>query len=128
MRCVTRAERMRQSCRAVSACCAISCTTHSMNTRSLALTCRLGDQTIGQQAHAQARLACENLNAILAAAGSAFADVVDVTVFMIDPVRNQGHCAGARGLSYLRAASTNAARSRLKRSASSRNGAWPEFA
>ena len=31
-------------------------------------------------------------------------------------------------LRYLRAASTNAARSWLKRCASSRNGAWPEFA
>ena len=36
---------------------------------------------------AQVRRAFENLNAILAAAGSSFADVVDVTVFMIDPER-----------------------------------------
>jgi len=34
---------------------------------------------------AQVRLAFENLNAILAAAGSSFEDVVDVTVFMVDP-------------------------------------------
>lgn len=34
---------------------------------------------------AQVRLAFENLNAILAAAGASFADVVDVTVFMVDP-------------------------------------------
>lgn len=34
---------------------------------------------------AQVRLAFENLNAILVAAGSSFDDVVDVTVFMVDP-------------------------------------------
>lgn len=34
---------------------------------------------------AQVRLAFENLNAILKAAGSSFDDVVDVTVFMVDP-------------------------------------------
>lgn len=34
---------------------------------------------------AQVRLAFENLNAILAAAGCTFDDVVDVTVFMVDP-------------------------------------------
>lgn len=33
----------------------------------------------------QVRLALANLNAILAAAGGSFADVVDVTVFVIDP-------------------------------------------
>lgn len=33
----------------------------------------------------QVRLAFQNLNAILAAAGCSFDDVVDVTVFMIDP-------------------------------------------
>ncbi len=33
----------------------------------------------------QVRQAFENLNAVLAAAGSRFADVVDVTVFMVDP-------------------------------------------
>lgn len=34
---------------------------------------------------AQVRLAFKNLNAVLAAANCTFADVVDVTVFMIDP-------------------------------------------
>lgn len=34
---------------------------------------------------AQVRLACANLNAVLSAAGCTFDDVVDVTVFMIDP-------------------------------------------
>jgi enamine deaminase RidA (YjgF/YER057c/UK114 family) len=34
---------------------------------------------------AQVRRAFENLNAILAAAGSTFDDAVDVTVFMVDP-------------------------------------------
>ncbi|MFD4840041.1 RidA family protein [Achromobacter sp. NPDC058515] len=34
---------------------------------------------------AQVRLAFENLNAILAAAGCTFEDVVDATVFMVDP-------------------------------------------
>lgn len=34
---------------------------------------------------AQVRLACANLKAILSAAGSSFDDVVDVTVFMINP-------------------------------------------
>mgnify|MGYP001627137875 CR=1 FL=1 len=34
---------------------------------------------------AQVRQAFENLDAILATAGSAFADVVDVTIFMVDP-------------------------------------------
>lgn len=34
---------------------------------------------------AQVRLAFENLNAVLAAAGCTFADVIDVTVFMVDP-------------------------------------------
>ena len=33
----------------------------------------------------QVRLAFENLNGILAAAGCSFSDVVDVTVFMVDP-------------------------------------------
>lgn len=33
----------------------------------------------------QARLAFENLNAVLKAAGCSFDDVVDVTVFMVDP-------------------------------------------
>jgi enamine deaminase RidA (YjgF/YER057c/UK114 family) len=34
---------------------------------------------------AQVRLAFENLNAVLAAAGCSFDDVIDVTVFMVDP-------------------------------------------
>ncbi len=34
---------------------------------------------------AQARLAFENLNAILAAADCSFADVIDVSVFLVDP-------------------------------------------
>ena len=33
----------------------------------------------------QVRLAFRNLNAILAAAGSSFDDVVDTTIFMVDP-------------------------------------------
>ncbi|WP_109511524.1 RidA family protein [Pseudomonas ovata] len=37
------------------------------------------------QLQAQVSRAFENLNAILAAAGGSFADVVDVTVFMVDP-------------------------------------------
>ncbi|PBJ82090.1 hypothetical protein CMZ84_13150 [Lysobacteraceae bacterium NML93-0399] len=35
----------------------------------------------------QVRRAFENLNAVLAAAGCSFDDVVDVTVFMIDPAQ-----------------------------------------
>jgi enamine deaminase RidA (YjgF/YER057c/UK114 family) len=34
---------------------------------------------------AQVRRAFDNLNAVLAAAGCSFADVVDVTVFIVDP-------------------------------------------
>lgn len=34
---------------------------------------------------AQVRLAFQNLNAVLRAAGGTFADVVDVTVFIVDP-------------------------------------------
>jgi enamine deaminase RidA (YjgF/YER057c/UK114 family) len=37
---------------------------------------------------AQARLAFDNLNAILKAAGCSFDDVVDVTVFIVDPESN----------------------------------------
>lgn len=37
---------------------------------------------------AQVRLAFDNLNAILASAGCRFADVVDVTVFIVDPERH----------------------------------------
>lgn len=35
---------------------------------------------------AQVRLAIENLNAVLSAAGCTFEDVIDVTVFIVDPV------------------------------------------
>lgn len=34
---------------------------------------------------AQVQLAYDNLSAVLAAAGASFADVVDVTLFMVDP-------------------------------------------
>lgn len=37
---------------------------------------------------AQVRLAFENLNAILASAGSTFDDVIDVTVFIVNPELN----------------------------------------
>jgi enamine deaminase RidA (YjgF/YER057c/UK114 family) len=37
---------------------------------------------------AQVQLAYDNLNAILAAAGCSFADVVDVTLFIVDPQAN----------------------------------------
>ena len=37
---------------------------------------------------AQVRLAFENLNAVLSAAGCTFDDVVDVTVFIVDPETN----------------------------------------
>ena len=37
---------------------------------------------------AQVRRAFENLNAVLAAAGCRFDDVVDVTVFIVDPAAN----------------------------------------
>jgi enamine deaminase RidA (YjgF/YER057c/UK114 family) len=36
----------------------------------------------------QVRLAFENLNAVLSAAGCTFKDVVDVTVFIVDPPKN----------------------------------------
>lgn len=36
----------------------------------------------------QVRLAFKNLNAILAAAGCSFSDVIDVTVFMVNPDAN----------------------------------------
>ncbi len=45
----------------------------------------LEDGSLQHGLKAQVRLAFENLNAILAAAGCSFEDVVDVTVFMIDP-------------------------------------------
>jgi enamine deaminase RidA (YjgF/YER057c/UK114 family) len=37
---------------------------------------------------AQVRLAFENLNAVLAAAGCTFDDVIDVTMFVVDPQTN----------------------------------------
>jgi enamine deaminase RidA (YjgF/YER057c/UK114 family) len=37
---------------------------------------------------AQVRLAFKNLNAVLEAAGCTFDDVVDVTIFIVDPDRN----------------------------------------
>ncbi|EER59721.1 Endoribonuclease L-PSP [Acidovorax delafieldii 2AN] len=37
---------------------------------------------------AQVRRAFDNLNAVLAAAGCTFADVVDATVFVVDPASN----------------------------------------
>lgn len=36
----------------------------------------------------QARLAFDNLNAVLAAAGCSFDDVIDVTMFVVDPEAN----------------------------------------
>lgn len=39
---------------------------------------------------AQARLAFQNLNAVLDAAGCTFGDVVDVTMFVVDPEANLG--------------------------------------
>lgn len=45
----------------------------------------LDDGSPQQGLKAQVRQAFENLNAILAEAGCSFDDVVDVTVFMVDP-------------------------------------------
>jgi len=45
----------------------------------------LPDGSPEPELQAQVRLAFANLNAILAAAGCTFADVVDVTVFIVDP-------------------------------------------
>src|SRR3546814_927084 len=45
----------------------------------------LADGSPAQGLEQQVRQAFENLNAILAAAGCSFDDVVDVTVFMVDP-------------------------------------------
>jgi enamine deaminase RidA (YjgF/YER057c/UK114 family) len=39
---------------------------------------------------AQVRLAFENLNAVLAAAGCTFDDVIDATAFIVDPEKNAG--------------------------------------
>jgi enamine deaminase RidA (YjgF/YER057c/UK114 family) len=49
---------------------------------------QVGSREDGSPEHdlrAQVRLAFTNLNAILAAAGCTFDDVIDVTVFMVDP-------------------------------------------
>lgn len=43
------------------------------------------DGTPEPELQAQVRRAFENLNAVLSAAGCTFDDVVDVTVFMVDP-------------------------------------------
>lgn len=40
------------------------------------------------QLEAQVRRAFDNLNAVLAAAGCSFDNVIDVTVFLVDPERN----------------------------------------
>ncbi|MHA4869695.1 RidA family protein [Duganella sp. PWIR1] len=45
----------------------------------------LPDGSPEPELEAQVRLAFQNLNAILAAAGSSFDDVIDVTVFIVDP-------------------------------------------
>jgi enamine deaminase RidA (YjgF/YER057c/UK114 family) len=44
----------------------------------------------------QVRLAFRNLNAILAEAGLSFDDVIDVTVFMVDPHTHFERSSGAR--------------------------------
>lgn len=46
------------------------------------------DGTPEPDLHAQVRLAFDNLSAVLGAAGCSFADVVDVTVFVVDPEKN----------------------------------------
>lgn len=46
------------------------------------------DGTAEPDLQAQVRLAFDNLNAVLEAAGCSFADVVDVTVFVVDPEKN----------------------------------------
>jgi enamine deaminase RidA (YjgF/YER057c/UK114 family) len=52
---------------------------------------QVGSREDGSPEHdlkAQVRLAFENLNAVLAAAGCTFEDVVDVTLFVVDPESN----------------------------------------
>lgn len=58
-----------------------------MNTRRRWLTCRLGgnDRSPEPGLEAQVRRAFQNPEAVLAAAGCSFDDVVDVTVFIVDP-------------------------------------------
>ncbi|MEG3088663.1 RidA family protein [Sphingomonas sp. PB4P5] len=46
------------------------------------------DGSVEPDFKAQVRLAFDNLNAILAAAGCTFDDVMDVTVFIVDPEAN----------------------------------------
>ena len=46
------------------------------------------DGSVEPDLDAQVRRAFENLNAILAAAGCTFADVIDVTVFIVDAEQN----------------------------------------
>ncbi|MCE1194565.1 MAG: RidA family protein [Acidovorax sp.] len=46
------------------------------------------DGTPEPDLQAQVRLAFDHLNAVLGAAGCSFADVVDVTVFVVDPEKN----------------------------------------
>ncbi len=52
---------------------------------------QVGSHEDGSPEHdlkAQVRLAFKNLNAVLAAAGCTFEDVVDVTLFVVDPESN----------------------------------------
>lgn len=52
---------------------------------------QVGSRTDGsceQDLKAQVRLAFDNLNAVLMAAGCTFSDVVDVTLFVVDPESN----------------------------------------
>jgi len=46
------------------------------------------DGSVEPGLEAQARLAFENLNAVLAAAGCSFGDVIDVTLFLVDAEKN----------------------------------------
>ncbi|CAK7005128.1 MAG: RutC family protein YjgH [Kerstersia gyiorum] len=46
------------------------------------------DGSCEQDLKAQVRLAFDNLNAVLIAAGCTFSDVVDVTLFVVDPESN----------------------------------------
>ena len=46
------------------------------------------DGSVEPDLEKQVRLAFDNLNAILAAAGCSFDDVIDVTVFVVDPEKN----------------------------------------
>ena len=45
-------------------------------------------ELVGGDIATQVRRAFENLNAVLAAAGCTFDDVIDVTVFLVDPEKN----------------------------------------